>query len=284
MLSRKNIFLISGLIILALIINLNIFRQLFHRLPADFFSPFFSAVSKMSAAADDAKNSPFIKKSKSELISELLKLQKKNEIFEVRFTVLQKLQRENQELRNLLKLPPRPNFNCVFAETILRDPVYWDKRFIVNKGSNDGITVGNIVLMRIPKQKNSNFTFAVVGRIKSVSRHSAVVNTILSEDCHLSVILPISKAAGIIKEGGRDSKKVWTKIQYLPRDLHYSTGEPVFTSGLSRWTPPSLIIGNLLAEDSHETYVHDNLYMEAKLEPAADFDDLRFVIILVPRR
>lgn len=277
MLSRKNIFLIAGLIILtALIINVIPFRQLFYRLSTDFFYPFFSAASNM--------NSPFIKKSKSELLSELLKLQKKNEIVELRFAMLQKLQKENQELRDLLKLPARPGFNCVFAETILRDPVYWDKRFIVNKGTNDGITEGNIVLMRIPKQKNSSFPFAVVGRIKSVSRHSAVVSTILSENCHLSVILPVSRAAGIIKNGGRDGKKFWTRIQYLPRELRYSAGEPVFTSGFSRWTPPSLIIGNLLGEDSPETYVHDNLYLEAKLEPAADFDNLRFVIILISKR
>jgi len=176
-------------------------------------------------------------------------------------------------------LKPYGGYKCVFAELVLRDPAFWEERFTINKGSEDGIREGAIVLAA--DSLNDRERLAVIGRIKSAKEHNCVVSTLASKECQLSVVLPQSKAAGLTNGGNRSDGGLTIEVMYLPRDMKYTAGEPVYTSGLTPYTPPALLVGTLAGSGKAKVRIHDNLYLDGAIKPAADVEKVRFVMIMV---
>ena len=282
MLSRQNFILLAGFVILFIVFSFTAVRNFTKRVVSDFYHPFFSSVETVS---DKAASESLLIRSKGELADQILKLQKENDIMSAKMSILNNLKRENIELRNLAGVEKFPFFNCLTSEIIRRDPARWYEKLVINRGSADGVIEGGLVISKILRRDTGDSSFAVVGRIKSVSRHESVVSTILSDDCVLSVMVSGRKAHGVAGSGKKTGRSFMVSIKYLPKDIPYSTGEFVRTSGLSALTPASLLIGKL-AGDSEGKLVNikDNLYAEARMDSAVNFDNLHFVLVLVPEK
>lgn len=274
------IFIILALSAIALLIQ--VFNRPLHRITSDFYHPFFSPVSKVENLT--AKQALLLQ-SKQSLVKELLELQKINEQFSADINVLKDIKKENADLKELLVFKPKPGFKCIFSEIYLRDPALWNESFSINKGSADGIIPGCVVLCRVPKEKSTEYVFAVAGRVASVAEHEAQIETILSMNCRISVILKDAKAAGILEGGTYGNGEPAVKVTKLPAFKTYKAGETVLTSGLSRdTTPPLLYVGNVASRNNvPNVRIVDNLYADADIIPAVNFDNLRYLIVLAPR-
>ncbi|MFA6567564.1 MAG: rod shape-determining protein MreC [Victivallales bacterium] len=282
MLSRQNFILLAGFAILFIVFSFAIVRNFTKRVVSDFYHPFFSSVE---AVSDKAASESLFLRGKGELADQVLKLQKENDIMSAKMSVLNNLKRENIELRELVGVGKVPFFNCLTSEIVRRDPVRWYEKLVINRGSADGVSEGSIVISKILRKDVGGAAFAVVGRIKSVSLHESVVSTILSDDCSLSVMVSGRRAHGIAGSGRKTGRTFTVGIKYLPKDVGYSSGEFVYTSGLSGLTPSSLLIGKLAGGgEGRVVSVKDNLYAEAGMEAAVNFDNLHFVLVLVPEK
>jgi rod shape-determining protein MreC len=276
----KSYLLLFAILIFGSLILFQTMKRAVYKLYSDFFYPYMAAPS---AIGNSLKNKSLLLKSKFSLASTVEELQLENEKLSARTAAYQKLENENDELRKLLKLKKRKGYKCIFAEIILRDPVLWEENFTINKGLKNGVTIGSTVLTTVPSVETGRPTLAVIGRVWTVSDHSAIVVTILNRECRMSVKLPESSAAGIISGGARYGDKVKAMITYLPKGMDYKPGEPVYTSGMSEYTAPSLFVGKL-SDDKSDATVRDNLYSEAVLEPAADFENIRFVMVMIKEK
>ncbi|OGV45547.1 MAG: hypothetical protein A2017_12080 [Lentisphaerae bacterium GWF2_44_16] len=274
---QKKVIIISAVALIAVLLSLQTLKKAASHVINDFFYPYFSFPSFI---ADKISNQTLMLRSKKSLALALEELQKKNNELFATTETLKGLSAENNELRSLIGIKPRNGYKCIFAEVLLRDPVYWDERFTVRKGSVDGIEEGSVVLAPIDPGESDGNDLAVIGRVKSVTKHCAVIETLISGENKLSVKLLESDAPGIIQYGGRKGGSFWAIVKYLPRDLNYTQGEGVYTSGLSGYTAPSLFVGRL-SENEEDIKIHDNLYVEAKIDLAGKFDDIRFVLIMV---
>ena len=186
-------------------------------------------------------------------------------------------------LEELLDIKPKPGFKCVFAEIYLRDPALWYESLSINKGEEDGIKLGSIVICRVDGVDNPGFPFGVVGRIIAVSDHAAQVETILSGSCKLSVLLRKTKAPGILSGRATRSGAPSAIVTALPAFKDYSPGEIVVTSGLTRnITPPDLLVGKIAGSGAGAVKIIDNLTAEAFVTPAVDFNSIRYLVVLVP--
>ena len=278
---KKKLIYIFIIFLIAFIMLFQPVRNGVYRITADFFYPFFSLFLKIENIVDQKA---LARSSKNSLTAELLKLQKTNSELSAKYEHLETLASENSELRKLLELKVNPYYNYIFAEIIYRDPVEWFNHFTINKGINDGIEDGAIVLSRINTDNTSKKSrFGVVGRIGSVSKHTASVDTILSGECKLSVIIPENGATGVLMGGGRSGREFWSKISYLPRDLIYKPSSSVLTSGMSSLTPVNLKVGTIMGGKSTAGSVYNNLFVEAMFKPAVDLNHLKFVLILVKK-
>ena len=272
------LLLISALLLLLVIPGT---RRSVYRFCGDFFYPFLSMFYNIESYVDKRTD---LGKSKIELIEEVTKLRRDNALLAAKASSIDLLRRENIRLHNLLRLKSNPFFEYVFSEIIARDPVQWFQQFTINKGTNEGIKNGSLVIATLNNVigKKGNLQFAVVGRVSEVSNHSAVVDTIINQDCRLSVILPGNGATGIIKGGGRTKEQLWTTLDYLPRDLEYKAGSIVQTSGLNEFLPPAIKVGRVIGtKEKADVEIYNDLYAKLKVEPLIDFNHLKFVLVLV---
>jgi len=265
--------------LLAALTVVQAFRRATSRIASDFFYPFV----RVSGFAEDAlSNKSLLLEKKLSLAAALEKLQKENSRLLAQTAALEILHKENSELRNLMKIAqPSAAWNCIFAEVLVRDPVFWEENFTINKGSESGLVPGALVLACVADADNATPLPVVAGRLSSVSKHSAVVSTVISKDCVLSVRVPASGASGIMQGGVRDGGRCKVSVRYLPRSLLYEPGQYLYTSGLSRWTPPGIRVGTLYGDKTVEGVFQDNLHWELKMEPAVKLDDLHFVMVMV---
>lgn len=251
------------------------FAVISNRTGNDYFAPYLKLGRFLQRRADDLSLNTL---DKSALLKLVRGLQAENHVLTSQALLLTELQRQNDELRKMLNLPALNKWESVPAEIILRDPVQWLYAFTVSKGSRNGIRKGCAVFAI-----DSNGKPLLLGQVFSVSKHSAKVLSIYNRDLHLSGRLNISRATGLINSNVQSASEHYLLINYLPRDLNYIVGEEVFTCGFERNVPPGLKIGNLVNVDKEQSIFSNQLYINGWIKPAADFNDLRFVYIAVPK-
>jgi rod shape-determining protein MreC len=280
--SRKRIAaVIVVVLIVALACAFQIFRRTLQRLTSEFYYPYLYPVAHVENAT---LRESLLLKSKTKLVDELLNLKTVNEELTAELQPLRLAMNDKGRLEELLNIKPKPGFNCVFAEIYLRDPALWFESFSINKGEKEGIAMGAVVMCRVNGGDNPEFPFAVVGRVLTVSEHSAQVETILSGNCRLSVILRKTKAPGILRGGARLHGAPSALVTALSVANKYAVGEMVVTSGLSKaMTPPDLLIGRIAGDNVPAVKIIDNLTAEATVKPAVDFNSIRYLVVLVPQ-
>ncbi|HBM15185.1 MAG TPA: hypothetical protein DD381_02395 [Lentisphaeria bacterium] len=254
-------------------------RDFFYRIAADFFHPFIAAPTSLSDTLD-TKN--LLTKTKQDLVAQAFKLRKINLELEARCNYLETLKEENDHLKRLLDIPIYPGFQYHYAGVSFRDPAKWYEQFVINKGSDDGVKEGSIVIAKTKISAKDKEQFAVVGRVGLLSKHTAVVYTIFSTECRLSVSIPSNGANGILNGGERNSSKLWVNIEYLPKNLTYTQGSAITTSGLTAVAPKGLSIGVLDTEQNGSSK-SDKLYINAKADILADLNHIDYVLVLVEK-
>ena len=277
---KPNGFLVLSVLfaIIILLINLQHLKRFAYKISSDFFYTFLEVPNVGSKKMLDVR---LMTKSKEELAVIAQRYIKDNNKLLAELASIEDLRTENKMLRDLLSIPERADYKYVFAELLTRDPAFWDEKFTINKGRDSGIIPGSPVLTAVEDPKTKKTELAIVGRVRDVTNHTAVISTIFSQDCKLSVRLSHSKVTGIIHGGGRKGSELWANIEYLPRYIDYKAGEAVYTSGASRWTPSSLYVGRIMGKNEPKIKVQNNLYIEAQMRPEADINDIKFVMIMV---
>ena len=286
MITRKKIIAIILLVAsLSIVLSLQVFQNIFYKTTSDFFRPF---IGSKSITNNRYSTENLQKRTKSELINQLIKEMELNDKQAAKLELLNSVKTDKNRLESLLEIRAIPGYKCVYAQIYIRDPVFWYESFSINKGSAAGIKPGCIVLCKIESGEEGAHQFAVAGRISKVTEDSSQVETIISKNCNLSVKIKDSQAAGILKGGTIRNAEPAIKVAYLPLSKNYKTRAEVFTSGLCQAsegknshayhsTPGGLFIGNL----SGKVKIVNNLNAEAKVTPAVDFDSMKYVIVLI---
>ena len=268
------ILLISFFSIVLIIAVYASLRRTAARFSRDFMSPFLRFVT---VSEDTAHFAAQLAKPKKQLAAEVRILQDKVLLLESKKHVLKNLEEENKVLRALLKLPPAPGFLPVSAEISGRTAPLWRERFVINRGWSDGIAVGNAVAA--PDQSGN---IVLVGRVIEISAGSAVVATVFSGDCRLSVIIESDTVAGgmeVLKE------KQLPVVRYLPIGGDYQANVRVVTSGIADDTPAGIPVGTVVSRgnDLPPAIIRDQLYAELTVAPMVRIDTVRTVIVFTKK-
>ncbi len=279
---RKTVVIltVTGVSVLLLAALFHGFQTFFYRFYHDFFYPYLSVPMQTGRALSDRT---LELRSKRELALEIERLQRENQLLMARFTVGAEAGIENTKLRQLLELERRPSFGYVFASVLTRDPLEWRERFTINRGSEDGIKTGSLVLTASRVTENdAGSEMVFCGVVRHVSRHTAEVLTLIGSEARVAARLNLSDAIGFINADPEApvSPKSLTRLNFLPTNREYMTGEPVVTAGFEDNIPAGILIGHI-AEIIGSNTVYDNrLYVNALITPAADFEKIRFLVVL----
>ena len=245
------------------------------RVSADYYFPFLKLAQKTENwIADQA----LLAQDKRTLARALQNMMSENAVLSAERSVVSDLKRENGELRAMLKLGKKEGFHPVFAEVIARDPRVWQEQFTIDKGSRAGIKPGNLVVVQVFSVKSTIPVPAVIGKVKSVTKHTAQVSTVLSQDFRLSVSLPETKSSGIL-EGARHYSEPYATLKFLPAGMQPVPGQLVCTNSFSGNSPPGFPVGRIIFAGGMPHPGRNQLYQETSVQPFESPAEVRFVAV-----
>lgn len=171
------------------------------------------------------------------------------------------------ELEELLALKHvYSHYPLTGANIIFKDSSPWFNRFIIDKGSNDGIKADMNVIA----------AGGLIGIVTETGPNYASVSAIIDDRSSVSAMSADKKSLCIVS----GDLQLWSEgllnVGLISDKSSMSAGDRVITSDISDKYMPGLTIGTITAveKDSH------GQLLSAKLKPAADFGHLSHVLII----
>lgn len=212
---------------------------------------------------------------REQLVSDIKELQKENEALrqeneELSVTNNALLQEKHEltELRNLYQLDQTyADFPKTGCRIIAKENGSWYHSFVIDKGSEDGLSVDMNVLA----------DGGLVGRITYIGRHWSRVQAVIDDNSNVSATV-LSSQKNLIVSGNLTLYEEGT-ISFSeladPDDL-VKVGDSVVTSNISDKYLPGILIGYIseIQTDSN------NLTKSGRITPAVDFFRLDTVLVI----
>ena len=139
------------------------------------------------------------------------------------------LEEDNRRLREILDLRESSNDEKISAAVISRKTGSWWRQIILNKGSKDGVEIGNIVIG----------PGGLLGRIKNTSLFTSSVTLITSPESKLGVWVDRIQINGLLVGLGDD----YPSLILYSKDADIKVGDFVSSSPASTLLPPNIPIG-----------------------------------------
>lgn len=181
------------------------------------------------------------------------------------------LQEENERLNALLGFTEEyPDFTFIPARVIGREPGSWFINFTLDKGSDQGVAVGNTIVTED----------GLVGRVVAVGKSWCKVMSIIDRQNSVSVMIERSRDNGIV-DGASDpqSGEPVCDITNLPLDADITPGDRVISTDLGGYYPKGLAVGEVVSVARGK-----NQLSSAVMKPYVDFAHLENVLIITSTR
>jgi len=145
------------------------------------------------------------------------------------------LKKDNIRLRKILSLQESSNDDNISAAVISRKTGSWWRQIILNKGSKDGVEIGNIVIG----------PGGLLGRVNNTSLLTSSVTLITSPESKLGVWVDRIKTNGLLVGLGDD----FPSLILYSKDADIKVGDFVSSSPASTLLPPNIPIGIIQSID-----------------------------------
>lgn len=212
---------------------------------------------------------------REQLVSDIKELQKENEALRqeneelsVTNNALLQEKHELMELRNLYQLDQTyADFPKTGCRIIAKENGSWYHSFVIDKGSEDGLSVDMNVLA----------DGGLVGRITYIGRHWSRVQAVIDDNSNVSATV-LSSQKNLIVSGNLTLYEEGT-ISFSeladPDDL-VKVGDSVVTSNISDKYLPGILIGYISEIQTDP----NNLTKSGRITPAVDFSRLDTVLVI----
>ncbi len=139
------------------------------------------------------------------------------------------LKKDNIRLRKILYLQESSDNDSISAAVISRKTGSWWRQITLNKGSRDGVEIGNTVVG----------PGGLLGRIKNTSLYTSSAILLTSPESKLGVWLNRSQINGLLVGSGNDLPN----LVLFSKDADVKVGDFVSSSPASTLLPPTIPIG-----------------------------------------
>ncbi len=239
--------------------------------PYNFFGPIRSAFSFIFSPFQKISYGLSLEFSEfGHFLSSIGQLKKENEklIVENRNLLAEKaklaeIEKENDMLRQELKVLPRDKFSLESADVIGFDSYGQGDWIEINKGSRDGIEKEMAVIV------GNGIIAGVVGEVNYDTSKVVLLN---NSESAVNVVDSKTDAKGIIK--GEYGLGIIMDMVLQSNSLN--EGDQVVTSGIGKSVPSGLLTGNIEKISSSP----DKLFQRAIISSPVDFSKLQFVFVI----
>ena len=224
------------------------------------FSPFQKVVYGLTFEISEIKN---LVSSIGQLKKENEKLIKENREFLAEKSRLEEIGRENETLRQELKLLPREKFNLEGATVISQDFYGQGDWIEIDKGSNSGIE------KEMPVIVDSGI---LIGKIGDVFPTTSKIILLSSPGSTVNAIDAKTESKGVV----RGEYGLGVILDMILQSEALNQGDDIITSGIGKGFPRGLLIGKAQEIGSSG----DKLFKMAIISSSVDFSKLRFVFVI----
>ncbi len=223
------------------------------------FIPFFTTIQKPLVIFSSWLNGRFITS------EEYKEMRAQRDSLAARLVEDDKLKRDNDELRAILGFSNRSQRRIQTAAVIARSGSSARDVLLIDRGSDDGLTVGDPVVVG-----DGYF----IGKISSVAAQTSTIKPLTDEQSATAgSILNTTRTIGIIK-GDRSGL---LKLELIPQDEQIDEFDLVVTSGLETSVPSGLLIGLIRRVETTST----DAFQSALIEPFVDLRRTTIVGVLI---
>ena len=180
---------------------------------------------------------------------------------------LQFLQQENDKLRALLGASPVTEGKRLIAEVLAVYSHPFSHQIVLNKGSNDGVTIGQPLIDDL----------GVLGQVVSVGPTSSRA-ILIADNTHAISGRVERTGLSVVAEGIGQSNSL--RLIHLPHSTDVVEGDRLLTSGLDGVFPEGYPIGRVT-----KVYRDARLpFLQVTAEPYAMLDRIRYVLLVWPHQ
>jgi rod shape-determining protein MreC len=196
-------------------------------------------------------------------------LQEENDLLRTENSRLQETRRENDLLTGLLQLQAGLDHETVAVAVIAREPAEFRRSVTIDKGSDEGIEQGDVVIAA---------GGALVGRVETVGPNFASV-TLLTDGSSLVIgqLVSTAKTGEVVGDlaGALNMTKIDSSVPVQLGDEVVTAGIEL-AGGIRSPYPKGLLIGQVIdvRRDAND------VVQTAFLEPAAAFDRLEYLLVI----
>ncbi|MFH1890355.1 MAG: rod shape-determining protein MreC [Candidatus Kuenenbacteria bacterium] len=193
-----------------------------------------------------------------ELRKKIIELAKKN-------VELKILEEENDILKKKMNFLDDYEYKYVVARVLGGSFDYKSSDILINKGAQDGLKEGLAVITA---------DGVIIGKIVDVRTVLSYVRPLSSNASNLAVIVA-GKGSSLGLAHGEHNMSI--KIDMLSKEAEIEIGNSVGTSGLERYIPQGLLVGEVVKVDNQD----EKLWQEALIRPAVNYDEIRLVTVIL---
>ena len=194
---------------------------------------------------------------------EYKRLNREVSYLKARLIGLEEVIRENNRLEKLLVFKRSLIYSSVGAHVIGRDPSYWNSSIIIDKGSSDGVKVGQAVVESL----------GIVGKVIEVSPQTSKVILLTDPQFSVAALIQGPREFGLVS----GSLEGVCRLSYINQNADIRIGDKVITSKLSASFPEGLVIGEIIRVDAHPK----SSSVEYIIKPQASLSQIEEVLIIL---
>lgn len=176
---------------------------------------------------------------------------------------------ENRRFREILEIKHHLPGEAFAARVIAKEtsPYFRVVRLRIDQGDQRLLRAGQAVISH----------GGLVGETERVSEHGRVADVLLTVDPRAKVDVRIRRtgARGVLRGTGEEDRYL-CRIEWLERGDEVRKGDEVYTSGLGKRFPASILVGHVSSVTDAETGLHQ----EVEVVPSVHFGRLEEVLVM----
>lgn len=191
------------------------------------------------------------------------RLRKQNDALNEELNLYREGYIEGMRLRKLLNIAEHLPGWVVAARVVDRSKTSLFKMIMINRGTEDGVRVGQPVLSEQ----------GIVGRIIETAWHASQILLVIDENSNIDALIQRSRTQGILQGAGAAG----CNLKYIFRAEEVQVGDVVLSSGMAGVFPKGQLLGVVTAASRGK----EGLFQKVDVAPAVDFGKLEEVLVLV---
>lgn len=202
-------------------------------------------------------------------LDKIKRLEMENEELRKKVALLEYYETESKRLSILLNVSQTLDYRVEVANIVSMGFDFADETIVIDKGTVNGITKNMPVIAYFMGN------ISLVGIVKEAYLTTSVVETIVSPNINIGVMLESSQEVGVLQGNGKFNNTA--TVKYISDSVEVKIGnEKVYTFSRSINYPPGILVGLVTMVKKRER----SKFQELVVKPAIDIKNLSSVMVI----